>query len=33
MNAMAADVAPFLFTPTDAKKVVYFAEYFKTAIS
>jgi hypothetical protein len=27
MNAMAADVAPFLFNPADEKKVRWFAEY------
>ncbi|MFM7106807.1 MAG: hypothetical protein ACKOW8_14945, partial [Flavobacteriales bacterium] len=27
MNAMAADVAPFLLNPADEKKVRWFAEY------
>lgn len=33
MQAMANDVAPFLFNAADVKKVVLFAEYFKTAIT
>jgi predicted nucleotidyltransferase component of viral defense system len=33
MQAMANDVAPFLFTTADVKKVLLFADYFKTAVS
>jgi predicted nucleotidyltransferase component of viral defense system len=33
MQAMANDVAPFLFTAADVKKVLLFADYFKTAVS